>query len=79
MRTFLTCCICRWGGCLLNYRLHTNSDLFINTYILDPNPPIDEVIEAGIIPRLVEFLKRTDDNVLQVSYSSFSKLQFILF
>ena len=32
----------------------------------DPNPPIDEVIEAGVIPRLVEFLQRTQDNILQV-------------
>lgn len=32
----------------------------------DPNPPIDEVIEAGVIPRLVEFLQCTQDNILQV-------------
>lgn len=31
----------------------------------DPNPPIDEVIEAGVIPRLVEFLQRAEENVLQ--------------
>jgi len=31
----------------------------------DPNPPIDEVIEAGIIPCLIAFLQRTEQNVLQ--------------
>lgn len=31
----------------------------------DPNPPIGKVIEAGVVPRLVEFLKRTDDHLLQ--------------
>lgn len=31
----------------------------------DPNPPIDDVIESGIIPRLVTFLQQFEDNVLQ--------------
>ena len=29
------------------------------------NPPIDTLIEAGVIPRLVEFLQRNEDPLLQ--------------
>lgn len=34
----------------------------------DPNPPIDDVIQAGIVPRFVDFLRNNNNTTLQVSY-----------
>lgn len=34
----------------------------------DPNPPIDDVIQAGIVPRFVDFLRNNTNTTLQVSH-----------
>lgn len=33
----------------------------------DPNPPIDDVIQAGIVPRFVAFLQNNNNTTLQVA------------
>lgn len=42
----------------------------------DPHPPIEEVIQKGIVPRFVQFLKNNNNASLQVRYNLMFNLSF---
>lgn len=46
--------------------------------VIEPNPPIDEVITAGIVPRFVELLKLQHFQI-QVKWSREENTHFIFF
>jgi len=49
--------------------LNVKRCLMNSVYLLpERSPPIEEVIQAGVVPRFVEFLMREDFPQLQVCY-----------
>jgi hypothetical protein len=45
---------------------HRWNDLNYQCIVAERNPPIEEVISQGVIPRFVQFLQRSDLPPLQV-------------
>jgi hypothetical protein len=44
-------------------------DDIVEIFVAERSPPIEEVIQSGVVPRFVEFLVREDFPQLQVCYS----------
>lgn len=40
----------------------------------EPNPPIDAVIQSGIVPKFIEFLTNHKNPTLQVIYTTFTNV-----
>lgn len=38
----------------------------LDFFLIERNPPIEEVIQSGVVPRFIEFLDRDDFPQLQV-------------
>jgi len=51
---------------LMDYHYHCVT-LILDVCCVKDKPPIDEVIQSGVVPRFVQFLDREDFPQLQVS------------
>lgn len=47
---------------------HLSEPVLLTCFIAERNPPIQEVIGAGVVPRFIQFLKCYDNPQLQVAY-----------
>jgi len=55
---------------LMHYHYHYVA-LILDVCCVEDKPPIDEVIQSGVVPRFVQFLDKEDFPQLQVSNLSF--------
>ena len=56
---------------VIHFELFYVSIVLISCFVSpERSPPIEEVIQSGVVPRFVEFLKREDYPQLQVGISS---------
>ena len=46
---------------------HLSEPVLLTCFIAERNPPIQEVISTGVVPRLIQFLKCHEDPQLQVA------------
>ena len=51
---------------MVSDNLHSLNDLQLCDCKTEPNPPIDDVIRAGIVPRFVQLLQNDANCTLQV-------------
>ena len=73
----LHCVICLFS-CSSSFDMNVYIVLITVLTIAERSPPIEEVIQSGVVPRFVEFLVREDFPQLQVLITFFlSGLEFI--
>lgn len=61
--TFVVCCPLVKLAFLITIFSRTTNTYCHSSFILERSPPIQEVIEAGVVPRFVQFLQLNDNPV----------------